>query len=131
MEAKKILCLIKDDISHLEEITRELTGEILPPPDDVDLAIVRAKALITELELLRKLTSLKISEPNLAQQTVIQDHKLTSSNDFAEETTEPGRNIVAKDSVHIQIPEVTGIVQKDIDPKVEKGNNIQKPVIEG
>ena len=67
MEAKKILGLIKDDITHLEEITREFSAEDLPPADDVDLAIIRAKALLTELELLQKLTLSDNQEPLLVQ----------------------------------------------------------------
>jgi exonuclease V gamma subunit len=59
MEVKKILGLIKEDIAHLEEITNEFSVEKLPSSDDVDLAIIRAKALLTELELLHKLTPLE------------------------------------------------------------------------
>jgi len=47
--------LIKDDIAHLEEITGDFLMESLPASDEVELALVRAKALLRELELLYKL----------------------------------------------------------------------------
>ena len=47
--------LIKDDIAHLEEITGDFRLESLPASDEVELALVRAKALLRELELLYKL----------------------------------------------------------------------------
>ncbi|MCX6236483.1 MAG: hypothetical protein NTY07_02810 [Bacteroidia bacterium] len=58
MEAKTILRLIKDDITHLEEITGEFILESLPSSDEVELSLVRAKALLRELELLHKLAVL-------------------------------------------------------------------------
>lgn len=54
MEAKTLLKLIKNDIAHLEEITGEFILEPLPLPDEVEVALVRAKALLRELELLYK-----------------------------------------------------------------------------
>ena len=56
MEAKTILRLIKDDIADLEGIAGEFIFETLPSSDEVDLAIVRAKAILKELELLHKYT---------------------------------------------------------------------------
>ena len=55
MEAKTLLKLIKDDIAHLEGITGDFLVETLPASDEVELALVRAKALQRELELLYKL----------------------------------------------------------------------------
>jgi len=55
MEAKTLMRLIKDDIAHLEEITGDFLVESLPASDEVELALVRAKALLRELELLYKL----------------------------------------------------------------------------
>ena len=55
MEAKTLIRLIKDDITHLEEITGDFHIESLPGSDEVELALVRAKALLRELELLYKL----------------------------------------------------------------------------
>ncbi len=55
MEAKTLLRLIKDDITHLEGITSDFILESLPSPDEVELALVRAKALLRELELLHKI----------------------------------------------------------------------------
>lgn len=55
MEAKKLLRLIKDDITHLEEITGEFNIELPPSSEEVELAIVRAKALLRELELFSKI----------------------------------------------------------------------------
>ena len=130
MEAKKIIGLIKDDIAHLEEITHEFSVEILPPSDDLDLAIVRAKALITELELLKKITSLIIPEPLFVEQTVIQDYKLKAHEDFVKGNVELSKDTAVQDRQHILIPEEVGILQNDIDPKVEKENITQMPVIE-
>ncbi len=56
METKTLLRLIKDDISHLQGITDEFTIDSFPSSDEVELALVRAKALIRQLELLQKLT---------------------------------------------------------------------------
>ncbi len=57
MEAKTLLGLIKYDIEHLEGITGDFLLEPLPSADEVDLALVRAKALIRELELLHKVAA--------------------------------------------------------------------------
>ena len=75
MEAKKILGLIKEDIAHLEEITSEFSVEKLPTSDDVDLAIIRAKALLTELELLQKLTSVEKPESHIINNTELQANR--------------------------------------------------------
>ena len=130
MEAKMIICLIKDDIAHLEEITREFTVEILPPSDDVDLAIVRAKALITELELLRKLTSLIIPETLSVEPTVIQDHKLKAPEDLTKVAVELSKNTTIPDRSHIISPEEAGILPNVMDQEVIKEDKAQKLVIE-
>jgi len=54
MEVKKLVRLIKDDIAHLEGITNDFFLESLPSSDEVQLALVRANALLRELELLHK-----------------------------------------------------------------------------
>ncbi len=130
MEAKKIIGLIKDDIAHLEEITHEFSVEILPPSDDLDLAIVRAKALISALELLKKLTSLKIPEPILVQHAVIQDHKPNTTIEFSKGSVEKSEKVSNQDTIHMPIPEVEGILDMDNDPKAEKGDDGLKLVIE-
>lgn len=55
MEVKTLLRLVKDDIAHLEGITSDFLLESLPSSDEVELALVRANALLRELELLRKI----------------------------------------------------------------------------
>lgn len=57
MEAKTLLRLIKNDIAHLEEITCDFGIESLPSSDEVEVALVHAKALLRELEILSKLTN--------------------------------------------------------------------------
>lgn len=57
MEAKTLFRLIKDDIAHLEGITSEFNLETMPSYDEVELALVRANALLRELELLHKITA--------------------------------------------------------------------------
>ncbi len=63
METKTLLRLIKGDIAHLQGITDEFTMESLPSSDEVELALVRAKALIRQLELLQKLTDTTDQHP--------------------------------------------------------------------
>jgi len=63
MEAKTLLKLIKDDIAHLEGITCDFLFESLPASDEVELALVRAKALLRELELLHKIAAQRESIP--------------------------------------------------------------------
>jgi len=57
MEEKKLLKLIKDDIAHLEGITGDFSLELPPSSDEVELALVRAKTLLRELELLHKIAA--------------------------------------------------------------------------
>jgi hypothetical protein len=54
METKTLLRLIKDDISHLQGITDDFDIQSLPSYDEVELALVKAKALVRQLELLHK-----------------------------------------------------------------------------
>ena len=56
MEAKTLFGMIQDDITHLEGITGEFDLESLPSSEVVELALVRANALLKELELLHKFT---------------------------------------------------------------------------
>ncbi len=60
METKILLSLIKDDIFHLQGITGEFRADGLPTPEEVELALFRANALLRQLELLHK--SLQIIE---------------------------------------------------------------------
>lgn len=55
MELKTLLRLIKDDIIQLDVITNEFDGQLLPLPEEIEVAFVRAKALLRELELLHKM----------------------------------------------------------------------------
>lgn len=71
MEAKTILRLIKDDIADLEGIAGEFVLESLPSSDEVDLAIVRAKAILKELELLLKYTTTVERSLNVVNQTAV------------------------------------------------------------
>ena len=70
MEAKKLLRLILDDIAHLEGITSEFLSDSLPASDEVELALVRAKALLRELELLHKIASLHESNLTPGKTTI-------------------------------------------------------------
>lgn len=56
MEAKIILGLINDDIAHLEGITSGFGLDPMPTATEVELAVIRAKALLAELELFHKFT---------------------------------------------------------------------------
>jgi len=55
MEVTKLLRLIKDDITQLDAITGEFDGVAMPLPEEIEVAFVRSKALLRELELLHKL----------------------------------------------------------------------------
>ena len=85
MEAKKLLRLIKDDITHLEEITGEFNIELPPSSDEVELAIVRAKALLRELELFSKIKFVD-SKTNIYEPTpmIIPEKKELFSEEEAE-----------------------------------------------
>jgi len=67
MEAKTLLKLIKEDIAHLEGITCDFLFESLPASDEVELALVRAKALLRELELLHKIAAQHESIPTVIE----------------------------------------------------------------
>ena len=54
METKILLKLISEDISHLQGIAGEFNMESLPSADEVELALVRANALLRQLEVLHK-----------------------------------------------------------------------------
>jgi len=54
METKILLRLIKDDLLHLQGITDAFSMESLPGADEVELSLVRAKAILRQLELLHK-----------------------------------------------------------------------------
>ncbi|HEY3390045.1 MAG TPA: hypothetical protein VGK38_10775, partial [Prolixibacteraceae bacterium] len=69
MEAKTLLRLIKDDIAHLESITSDFSTESLPSSDEVELARVRASALLRELELLHKIATRQEISSNVFQLT--------------------------------------------------------------
>src|ERR1035437_3297307 len=82
MEAKTILRLIKDDITHLEEITGEFTLESLPSTDEVELSLVRARALLRELELLHKFAVLR---ENGSKMTDPAEESATPDENFSEQ----------------------------------------------
>ena len=130
MEAKKILGLIKDDIAHLEDITSEFSIELLPSADDVDLAIIRAKALLTELELLQRLTSTKNPEYYTFPTTEFQTINTYSHIDRTKEPIETIETAIVQDKIHIPVPEAEEILQTDIDQEIVSVNKVQNPKIE-
>jgi len=77
MEVKTLLRLIKDDVSHLEGITSEFNLESLPTSDELDVALVRANALLKELDLLRKWND--HHESGLKANIVVQEQKVIIS----------------------------------------------------
>ena len=129
MEAKKILGLIKDDITHLEDITREFSVEKLPSADDVDLAIIRAKALLTELELLQRLTSTKNPEPSTVHNTVFQDFMTCPPINRTLGPVEIIEPTIVNDKINVAIPEAAEILQTDIDQENDNVDKVQKPKI--
>jgi hypothetical protein len=65
MEAKTLLSLIKTDIAHLEDITREFNYEPLPSREEAEVALVHANALVRELEMLCKHTKRESDIPSV------------------------------------------------------------------
>ena len=96
MEAKTLIRLIKDDITHLEEITGDFRLESLPASDEVELALVRAKALLRELELLYKLA--------------LQHENIYAAVKRSEET-----NIVLQEHYHSEQEPVESFASRNID----------------
>jgi len=67
METKTLLSLIKEDVSHLQGITSEYNLALPPAAEEVELALVRARTLVRQLELLHKsLSTCNIQPINLA-----------------------------------------------------------------
>ena len=100
MEVKTILRFIKDDIAHLEGITDDFSMESLPTSDEVQLALVRANAILRELELLHKLINQRENSVNAAIQVEELYINLSGTNDLpSEELTEtPADNTPTEES---------------------------------
>ena len=127
MEAKKILGLIKEDIAHLEEITRDFSVEKLPSSDDVDLSIIRAKALLTELELLQKLTSLEKPEPHITYNTELQSITPYSPKVPTNGEIEIAQTTVVQDEINAFKPEVAELVETKIELEIDKVGKAPMP----
>ncbi|HZK92699.1 MAG TPA: hypothetical protein VFC67_00725 [Prolixibacteraceae bacterium] len=122
MEAKTLLKLIKEDIAHLEGITCDFLFESLPASDEVELALVRAKALLRELELLHKIAAQHESiptviEPSEEQKGEIQAYFHSEKEPFepvAKEDIADGQKTILITDLHDFIPveEVQGAALK-------------------
>jgi hypothetical protein len=87
MEVKTLLRIIKDDVSHLEAITGEFNNYSLPLPDEIDVALVRANALLKELELLHKFavqheSSYKAVQPEVEPKIEVPDPEHSEEEPF-------------------------------------------------
>jgi len=87
MEVKTLLRIIKDDIAHLEAIIGEFNGYSLPSPDEIDVSLVRANALLRELELLHKFaaqheSSYKAVQPAEETAAEVSDHHHSENEPF-------------------------------------------------
>lgn len=133
MEAKKLLRLILDDIAHLEGITSEFLSDSLPASDEVELALVRAKALLRELELLHKIASLHESnltpgKPAIEPNVVVPEHYNSGQEHFE---LFSGRNIndeqktvlipVHQDHFPNEVAKDTGLIINDLQ-NIEESN---------
>ena len=63
METKVLLRLIRDDIKLLDEINSSFIGDTDFNSEEVDMALVRARAIVTELEMLAKNLATKPKAP--------------------------------------------------------------------
>lgn len=131
MEAKTLLRLIRDDIAHLEGITSEFLSESLPASDEVELALVRAKALLRELELLHKIAAL--NESTLTPAKLAKEPKAEVPEHYNSEHEHfelfSGRNIndeqktilipVYQDHIPDEVAQDTGLIIKDLHNTIE------------
>ena len=131
MEAKKLLRLILDDIAHLEGITSEFLSESLPASDEVELALVRAKALLRELELLHKIAAL--NESTLTPAKLAKEPKAEVPEHYNSDHEHfelfSGRNIndeqkailipVHQDHIPDEVAQDTGLIIKDLHTTIE------------
>jgi hypothetical protein len=131
MEAKTLLRLIRDDIAHLEGITSEFLSDSLPASDEVELAIVRAKALLRELELLHKIAAL--NESTLTQAKLAKEPKIELPEHYNSEQEHfelfSSRNIndeqktivipVYQDRLPDEVAQDNGVTVKDLENTIE------------
>ena len=129
MELKTLLKLIRDDIAHLDGITNDFLLESLLLSDEVELALVRAKALLRELELLHKFTAqhdnssktiqpteipkVEVDEPDQTEQELFEIFDVETNEDQLESSLEKDeQNLVQDQDVskvdlqHVDQPEI-------------------------
>ena len=130
MEAKTLIRLIKDDIAHLEEITGDFQIESLPASDEVELALVRAKALLRELELLYKFavqhesisTTVKLPEqPNIE----LQEHYNPEQAPVELFTSRNIDDDLGNTLIHGQQDILLAQIVSDSELNIEEGNNTE------
>ena len=131
MEVKTLMRLIKEDIAHLEGITDDFFLESLPSSDEVQLALVRANALLRELELLHKLivqreNSVKVVMPEEKPNVTFQEpynstHKPLKTPDTETKEDKLESIFNPNEIAFIQVAEEPDIDLRDIkDPQSEE-----------
>ena len=131
MEVKTLLRLIKDDVAHLEGITSEFSMEAFPTSDEIDVALVRANALLKELDLLRKLNDHHESGPKeivvaQKQNIIITEPDYTEPESFGILTLEPASDETSKPG----IPELQDLVPEEQVNHSEMDIDVQQPAEE-
>ena len=128
METKTLLRLIRDDISHLEGITGEFSLESLPTADEVELALVRANALLRQLELLHKtvIRDQNIAPPHpesgLAKVEVLERNisEPDKDNIVIDQSEKMPPVVVRKEQIVVkQISETPILIEESVSPVIE------------
>ena len=130
MEAKALLKLIKEDFTHLEEITSEFSFQALPTSDEVELAILRSKALAAELEVLHKLLVQKERAVEIFDREAVKKGEPTTDTSISEMVDINNIEVVF-DSVAKQVSEsdLPEFVQKSTDT-VEISDSVKTAYLE-
>jgi hypothetical protein len=132
METKVLLRLIKDDIKLLDEINASFMSDEKLSPDEVEVALTRARSLVMEFEMLSRNVG-QVHEIVVRPDESVQDegNKTGEDTDLMEADSE----LIDLEEEEVSKPKdeepilKTGIVEHDVDAKQmheEKAEKIEK-----
>ena len=104
METKVLLRLIKEDIAHLQGIAGDFNPESLPGIDEVELALVKAGALLRQLELLHKALDKTVGH---SSNLIVSDHSQVEGLEI--EVDEAKEALFSGTADHKPLPNPVGI----------------------